>query len=283
MIWINIRTVATEIYLTVSDIPQMSGSVFFPHKLETVFGKIYLTGQAVNAPPAGFIWQQICYSIRCCRRQLSFVKSIPAGYTIYRCVIDTMHTFIRFSIYKIIFVRFMEVLTFSFQHTGKSEIYLPVFHIPGSCTILTHTGIGKINLATFPDVPPGTIVLHQLMICPGHHAVLKIIPALSAIDRHIAKSVHTGIHLTICHIVPVRPVVLSLTDHTGMIKLYFPFRNIPGSCFVGTQTGVGIVHTVPAHIQPLIPNRLQCTVCFVRHFSMFHIVPVTVVELLHSM
>ena len=49
MIWINIRTVATEIYLTVSDIPQMSGSVFFPHKLETVFGKIYLTGQAVNA------------------------------------------------------------------------------------------------------------------------------------------------------------------------------------------------------------------------------------------
>lgn len=115
MIWINIRTVAAEIYLTVSDIPQMSGSVFFPHRLETVFWKNLPDRQAVNAPPAGFIWQQICYSIRCCRRQLSFVKSIPAGYTIYRCVIDTMHTFIRFSIYKIIFVRFMEVLTFSFS------------------------------------------------------------------------------------------------------------------------------------------------------------------------
>lgn len=55
MIWINIRTVAAEIYLAVSDIPQMSGSVFFPHKLETVFGKIYLTVRlSMHHQPASF-------------------------------------------------------------------------------------------------------------------------------------------------------------------------------------------------------------------------------------
>ena len=39
MIWINIRTVAAEIYLAVSDIPQMSGSVLLPAQTRNRFWK----------------------------------------------------------------------------------------------------------------------------------------------------------------------------------------------------------------------------------------------------
>ena len=249
--------------------------------------KINHSGTRIYVPPATTVWQNgtIAFVVAgfpgCCKCSLWI--SIPAQYTIYRCIEDAIQSFIQFSIYKVILIWASEIICMpSFDHSSIRKINLTISDIPASGFIIPDSRIGKINSAVITNIPPGSVIFDYIPAVT-QTSFTKIVPAIDTIYGSIADACKVLIYTSVCHIICLlSSIFIVSTCNSSITELYLAVLYIPFLIPVGTKSIIREINLIIPYIPPASSCRLYGSIGVITHLSVFHVVPIAVIQLHQS-